>query len=69
MPTDAEQVQELLVALIPRLINPRCLQGLLEMHLEPKQIHVVQVQLCLHTHRKPKRNPTFRADAGAFDIR
>ncbi|CAM9285636.1 unnamed protein product [Ectocarpus sp. 4 AP-2014] len=37
-----QQVQELLVALIPRLQNPRCLQGLLEMHLEPKQIHLVQ---------------------------
>lgn len=43
MHTDADQVQELLVALIPRLQNPRCLQGLLEMHLEPKQIHLVQV--------------------------
>ncbi|CBJ26842.1 Hypothetical leucine rich repeat protein [Ectocarpus siliculosus] len=42
MPTDAEQVQDLLVALIPRLQNSRCLQGLLEMHLEPKQINLVQ---------------------------
>ncbi|CAM9304799.1 unnamed protein product [Scytosiphon promiscuus] len=36
------QVQELLVALIARLYNPGCLRGLLEMHLEPKQIHTVQ---------------------------
>ncbi|CAM9265396.1 unnamed protein product [Ectocarpus sp. 8 AP-2014] len=37
-----QQVQELLVAVIPRLQNRRCLQGLLEMHLEPKQTHLVQ---------------------------
>ena len=31
------------MALISRLHNPGCLQGLLEMHLEPRQIHIIQV--------------------------
>eukprot|EP00903_Cladosiphon_okamuranus_P018800 g17294.t1 len=36
------QVQELLMALVSRLHNPGCLQGLLEMHLEPRQIQIIQ---------------------------
>lgn len=31
------------MALISRLHNPGCLQGLLEMHLEPRQIQIIQV--------------------------
>ena len=41
------QVQELLMALVSRLHNPRCLQGLLEMHVEPRQIHIIQVMRVL----------------------
>lgn len=31
------------MALVSRLHNPACLRGLLEMHLEPRQIHTIQV--------------------------
>ncbi len=31
------------MSLISRLHNPGCLTSLLEMHLEPRQIHAVQV--------------------------
>lgn len=31
------------MAVVSRLHNPGCLQGLLEMHLEPRQIHIIQV--------------------------
>lgn len=37
------QVQELLLALTPRLQDPESLRGLLEMHLESKQIDALQV--------------------------
>eukprot|EP00752_Nemacystus_decipiens_P012656 g11210.t1 len=39
---DSLQVHELMTALISRLYNPGCLHGLLEMHLEPRQIHIIQ---------------------------
>ena len=41
--TDDAQVQELLLALTPRLQDPESLRGLLEMHLTSEQVDALQV--------------------------
>lgn len=51
----ASQIQELVSALVPRLHDPEHLQGLLEMHLEPRQIVVLQVQNVECTRRVDRR--------------